>query len=162
MNRLFLDEISKEKAILWNRFDFHAVIVNTKFLELTNINKNTKVPDGGIIEYFEEGEFKGTPNGVFHDSATKIALSKFPQLDLNKKKDFLKLSHEYLFKYGVTSYMEAYVSSNVFEIYENLYSEKENFRKLPRTSLSISVRKLFFDADDEQDQTLNLLGIYFI
>jgi len=152
LNRFLLDEeISRDKALIIKRFDFHAIIANTKALEMAKITSETVAPEGGKIDFFEEGDFKGQPTGLIHDSATKLVLALLPQISEEEKVQMLKKVNDYIFSNGVTSYMDAYVSEDMYNIYAKLHSHLEDFRHLPRVSLSFSPKKLFLDYETEEE-----------
>lgn len=134
-----------------NRFDFHAVLANSKGLEIAEITKETVAPEGGKIDFFEEGEFKGQPTGLIHDSATKLLFAILPQLTDEQKVQMLAKVNRFVLSCGVTSYMDAYVSEDMFCIYRKLHSDARNFKHLPRAALSFSPKKMFMDYETEEE-----------
>ena len=61
-NRYDLDEISPDKPVWLMDLDGHSFWVNSKTLELSNIDKDTPDPEGGAIERDENGEPTGFTN----------------------------------------------------------------------------------------------------
>jgi len=156
LNKFTLDKITTDRALILNRFDLHAILVNSKFLEISKIDsENAIASEGGKIDYFEEGEFKGQLTGLFHDSATKIVLSKIPEIPKEEKIQILKDVNKYMISQGVTAFMDACVSYELFQIYKELYQNKSLTKNLARAALSISPKKLFFDIDDSDDNHNN-------
>jgi hypothetical protein len=151
-NRFLLDEeLSNDKAIIINRYDFHAIIGNSKALEIAKITYETASPEGGKIDFFDQGEFKGQPTGLLHDSATKLLLAILPQYSEEQKVHMLKKVNEYILSKGVTSYMDACVSEEMYMIYAKLHSDSDGCKFLPRASLSFSPKKLFLDYENEEE-----------
>ena len=63
-----LDEVSGDyPAIIFDSAG-HSVLVNSKAMELAGITAETPVPDGGIIEYDEQGE----PIGLLREAAIEL------------------------------------------------------------------------------------------
>jgi len=78
-----LDNINSEIPIFLVRVDGHAAWVNSKALELSNINKTTKDPDGGTIL----SDNNGNPNGLLLDNAMELVRDNIPprSSELTKK-----------------------------------------------------------------------------
>ena len=77
-----LDQISKDKPILLERADGHAVIVNSYALSLANINQATQDPFGGKINRDKEGN----PNGVLVDKASLLVENLVPKKTYKQEK----------------------------------------------------------------------------
>ncbi|MCA1032354.1 amidohydrolase [Bacillus timonensis] len=69
-----LDAISSENPMMLTRVCRHAVIVNSKALQLANINFNTVNPVGGVIVKDDKGE----PTGYLLDTAQELVKSVIP------------------------------------------------------------------------------------
>lgn len=170
INRSILDEISTEKGIILNRFDFHSVLVNTKFLEMTGLGLTNLIsPRGGKVDFFEQDAYeydrlylKGETTGHFHDSATSLVLSKLPKPSEQEMLQYLKQAEEYLISHGITAYMDAYVNTNTIHVFQKVHKDKNNYMKIPRASISISPRELFFDLDEDVSDKLSTEGIPII
>ena len=67
-DRWDLDRISTAHPILIRRCCLHAVVVNSKALEVAGIDRDYRAPDSGIVEKDKDGE----PNGILREQATKI------------------------------------------------------------------------------------------
>ena len=76
-----LDRISKENPVLIKRCCLHAVVVNTKALELAGVDKNYNAGSGGIVEKEEDG----TPNGILREQSTKVFDEIIPDPFLDKE-----------------------------------------------------------------------------
>jgi predicted amidohydrolase YtcJ len=86
-NRHDLDAISTQHPIALERADGHALVVNSKVLELAGIDSDTPDPQGGFIEK----DSKGQPTGLLVDLAMTLASNLFPSLTReNDKEAFLQ------------------------------------------------------------------------
>ena len=97
-NRWDLDKVSTEHPVLATRACGHALVVNSKALELLGITVDTPQVDGGQI-VMEDGQ----PNGVFFDNAMDMVYSAIPAPDKEDVKDMLRHACRALNEYGVTS-----------------------------------------------------------
>jgi len=87
-NRYDLDEITTNHPVILERSDGHAVVVNSKALELANITAQTKAPYGGAINRNGKAEprrGKTEPNGMLIDNAAKLVESLMPELTEARK-----------------------------------------------------------------------------
>jgi len=80
-NRYDLDKIVPNKAVILERSDGHAYVVNSKALELSQITKNTKDPFGGAINRDENGE----PTGMLIDNAGKLVSGLLDEITPERK-----------------------------------------------------------------------------
>lgn len=97
LNKEDLDAISHTNPIIVKRVCRHAAIVNTKALELLNIDNEVENPDGGSFEKVD-----GVLTGWVYDTA----MEPFESLSMNETEETLTkhLSHaiEYLYQFGIT------------------------------------------------------------
>lgn len=97
-----LDEISTEHPILIVRVCNHLSIVNSKALNLANIDEKTENPEGGIIEKDTSGQLTGKLIENAHMQMSELAsLSK---VELKKS---LEMASEVFVKNGITSIHDA-------------------------------------------------------
>ena len=90
-NRWDLDQVSKEYPVLAGRACGHALVVNSKALEILGITGDTpQVPGGQIV--MEEGQ----PNGVFLDNAMDAVYDAIPAPSREDLKDMLRLASKTL------------------------------------------------------------------
>ncbi|SES07187.1 hypothetical protein SAMN04487944_11719 [Gracilibacillus ureilyticus] len=71
-----LDELSKDIPIILTRICRHAVIVNSKALEIANISNSSKDPQGGRIIRDKEG----APTGYLLDQAQELVKDVMPTI----------------------------------------------------------------------------------
>ena len=63
-----MDSISKDNPIIIKRCCLHAVVANSKALEMASIGKNYQAGSGGIVELDKDG----MPNGILREQSTKV------------------------------------------------------------------------------------------
>ena len=63
-----MDSISKDNPIIIKRCCLHAVVANSKALEMASIGKNYQAGSGGIVEL----DKAGMPNGILREQSTKV------------------------------------------------------------------------------------------
>lgn len=87
-NRYDLDEVTTEHPVILERADGHAVVVNSKTLELANITAKTASPFGGAINKNGKNEprrGKAEPSGMLIDNAAKLVDGLMPTLTDDRK-----------------------------------------------------------------------------
>lgn len=77
-----LDKIVADSPVMLKRVCRHALVVNSKALELAGITKNTNTPPGGVIEKNEHGEL----TGQLKDQAQELIYEVLPKVS----KDYLE------------------------------------------------------------------------
>lgn len=97
-NRYDLDQVSTEIPIYISRACGHAIIANSKALELAGITSQTPQPEGGEI-VMENGQ----PNGILFDNAIDLLLSIVPPPSKEQLKEMIRSACKALNAYGVTS-----------------------------------------------------------
>ncbi|WP_285395972.1 amidohydrolase [Lysinibacillus sp. fls2-241-R2A-57] len=100
-----LDEISTEHPIMITRTCGHISIVNSKALELAEIDANTSNPDGGIIERDTNGALTGKLIEKANMRMNEIA--KYTEVELRQA---MKIASDHFVQAGITSIHEAGVS----------------------------------------------------
>lgn len=93
-NRYDLDDVTTAHPVILERADGHAVVVNSKALELSNITAQTKAPYGGAINRNGKAEprrGKTEPSGMLIDNAAKLVEDLMPELtDARKAEAYVK------------------------------------------------------------------------
>jgi len=110
-----LDEFISNKPVVLSRVDGHAVWLNSKALEMVNIDRNTKSPKGGQIVKDKNGE----PTGVLIDNATDLIREHIPQLTSEQKQYALNKAFKLLLSLGITGVHDAGISQWMFDFYKN-------------------------------------------
>lgn len=97
-NRYDLDCVSNKCPVCAVRACGHALVVNSKALEMLGITSDTKSPDGGEI-CMDDGE----PNGIFFDNAMDLVLLRIPAPEKAEVKQMIRKASKSLNAYGITS-----------------------------------------------------------
>jgi len=87
-NRYDLDEVTTQHPVILERADGHAVVVNSKTLQLAKITKLTPSPFGGAINKNGKDEprrGKTEPSGMLIDNAAKLVEGLMPTLTADRK-----------------------------------------------------------------------------
>jgi hypothetical protein len=98
-DRYLLDKISNNIPILVKRRCLHIGFVNSKALELAQIDKDTPDPEGGKILR----DKKGFPTGVLQDESISMVDDLVMEKQRDKFKNIIKNSFEEFLSFGITS-----------------------------------------------------------
>ena len=93
-SRADLDTVSRDYPVCAVRACGHALVVNSKALEILNITADTPSPAGGEIDF---------ENGRFFDNAMDPVLNAVPVPDKQTLKDYIRAACLQLNKQGITS-----------------------------------------------------------
>lgn len=96
-HRMELDEITDSHPMILSRVCRHAVLVNSKALELAGITKDTLSPAGGVIVKDENGE----PTGYLLDQAQELVKAVIPKATEEYLYTALKMSIEDCLRLGL-------------------------------------------------------------
>lgn len=97
----------------------HASLANKKAMEMFEINKKSKDPDGG--EIFRD--ISGNPTGIFNETAQgKI---KPPSYSFDEQIKALKLANKHALENGITSFHDAGSDFNDIQAYKTLSENNE-------------------------------------
>ena len=97
-NRWDLDKVSEEFPVCAIRACGHAMVVNSKALELLNITADTPQCPGGEIVMEQ-----GVPNGILFDNAMDLVYAAIPAPEKDDIKHMLRAGSQLLNSYGITS-----------------------------------------------------------
>lgn len=116
----FLDTLNINNPIVLKHKSEHMGVFNKKALELLDITKNTKSPEGGKIE-IENGNL----TGYLEETAFVSYLKKVPFTSMDKLlKAYEKAQEEYI-SYGITTIQEGYMSKELLNIYKVLVDQNK-------------------------------------
>lgn len=118
-----LDKISADKPIALTSDDGHSLWVNSAALKLAGITKDTKNPEGGIIEHDKAGE----PSGTLREKAMDLVLSKIGGYTVEQYKAGIEEYQHKAVERGVTTVRDPDMLryANVLEAYEGLAKENK-------------------------------------
>lgn len=114
-----LDEIFPNIPIALRRVDGHALLVNSKTLELAGITKDTKIAGGEII--LKNGE----PSGVLIDNAMDPVNKIIPVPDLEFSAKALKDAEKYVLSFGLTTIDDAGLDTEIIDLIDSLQRSGE-------------------------------------
>jgi predicted amidohydrolase YtcJ len=97
-HKSFLDEIVPDRPVFIIDETGHNILANSKTLELAGITKNSKDPDGGIIERDPE---TGEPTGTLRETAMNFVMPLVPQPTAMEQIDAARLAAKTLSAYGI-------------------------------------------------------------
>lgn len=92
-----LDEISSDNPMMLTRVCRHAILANSKAMELAAIDGETQDPQGGIIDRDEQGEV----TGYFLDTAQELIKEAMPAVSQNYLEQVIKIAVEDLHLKGL-------------------------------------------------------------
>ena len=129
--RYDLDEPAPRNPVTLTRAGGHSGVGNSLALEVSGITQDTPQPEGGVIEYYEDGEL----NGVIRETHGMIGAGLIPEAS----EEELHETHMQVLRdqlaLGITSVVQAGVSPRGFERWERIYEEVGN--ELPRANVQI-------------------------
>ena len=101
-----LDKAVSDKPVILTSADGHSVWVNSKALEMAGITKDTKDPDGGIIQRDPD---TGEPAGLLQEAAANLVEDLKPEYTKEEYKEAIKWLQEWLNERGITTVYDAMV-----------------------------------------------------
>ncbi|RME99265.1 MAG: amidohydrolase, partial [Bacteroidetes bacterium] len=129
-SRYLLDSLVADRPVYLTSTDGHSAWVNSKALELAQINADTKDPTGGVIERQPDGE----PSGVLREYAMRLVSRLIPPQSFTEKVQALELAMHEAHRVGVTAWIDAAVDEESIKAYLEL--ERQGKLKLD-VSLSL-------------------------
>ncbi|MDN3653219.1 amidohydrolase family protein [Thalassotalea ponticola] len=116
-----LDRVIADKPVVLARIDGHAIWVNSKAMQLANIDRHTDDVDGGEIVRDSDGN----PTGVFIDNAMQLVYDTIPDMTVAEKEHALTMAMQSLAAVGLTSVHDAGINSDNLQAYKNLSTRKQ-------------------------------------
>jgi predicted amidohydrolase YtcJ len=128
--RADLDEAAPNNPVMLTRAGGHSGVANSLALSLAGIDRNTPQPEGGVIEYDENGE----PNGVIRERQGMVG-----RLVPNATPEELRETHVQVLRdqlsLGITSVIQAGENPRGFARWESIYEEFGT--ELPRAVVQV-------------------------
>ena len=116
-----LDKVSKIKPIYLIRTCAHIAVCNSKALELADINRDTIVPEGGVMQIGADYR----PNGVFAETALGLIANKIPAYSKEDLKIMVRAARQELYQYGITAATDPAVDPLLLEAYHEMNADKQ-------------------------------------
>jgi predicted amidohydrolase YtcJ len=111
-----LDSIQIDKPICVTRTCAHQIIVNSKALEIAEIDLDTAVPAGGEMKLLTDG----TVSGHFTETAIGLILSKIPRYTKAELRHMVLAAQEHLLQLGITSATDPAVDRDLLSVYKEM------------------------------------------
>ena len=135
-----MDSISKDNPIIIKRCCLHAVVANSKALEMASIGKNYQAGSGGIVEL----DKNGMPNGILREQSTKVFddILPDPLKDIEVQKRIMQNVLNDMSSKGITT-IHTY-AAKIWQYNEdiNIYKNFEKEGKLP-LRVTVCIDELF-------------------
>lgn len=112
-----LDSLFPDTPVSLRRIDGHAMLVNSKALELAGITSKTKVAGGEIV--LENGE----PTGIIIDAPMGLISKTFPKITNEVLTKALLEAEKICLQYGLTTVDDAGLDRNIIELIDALQNE---------------------------------------
>jgi predicted amidohydrolase YtcJ len=130
--RADLDAAAPANPVMMTRAGGHSAVFNSLALELGKVTRDTRDPEGGVIERDESGE----PSGVIREEQEIIAKLIPPAPPAELRASFIGNLRK-LLPLGITSIVQAGVNvDDGFRMWESVY--REHGATLPRATVQIS------------------------
>lgn len=98
-DRKVLDSLIDDRPLIITRACYHAAALNSKALELAEINKATEAPESGRISRYKDGR----PDGRLYDSAMNLLEDNLPKPDADSIAKTMASATKKLLAEGITS-----------------------------------------------------------
>jgi len=115
-SRWDLDAVAPDNPVILERADGHAVVVNSKALEMAGVDKTTKAPFGGDILHGKDGE----PTGMLIDNAGNLVSGLIGELTPERKEAAYIKGAEVYADYGWTGIHSMSVDPSDIALIERL------------------------------------------
>ena len=113
-----LDAAFPNIPVVLNRVDGHAIIVNSKALQMAGITKNTNA-DGGQIELVN-----GEPTGILVDNPMELVFKIIPKPTRKIQIAALLDAEKVMFDYGLTTVNDAGLDPDIINLMDSLQKAK--------------------------------------
>ena len=129
-----MNSISKDNPVIIKRCCLHAVVANSKALEMAGIGKNYQAGSGGIVELDKDG----MPNGILREQCTKVFddILPDPLKDIEVQKKIMQDVLNDMSSKGITT-IHTY-AAKIWQYNEDI-SIYKNFEKEGKLPLRVTV-----------------------
>jgi len=113
-----LDKYFPDLPIYLTRIDYHAAVASSKAMEVAGLDSAYSV-EGGLISIDENGD----PDGILIDNAMQLVAQYIPKDQNSELLKILRRSQDSLFSVGLTSIVDAGLTSQQIESLKIFYNE---------------------------------------
>ena len=117
-SKAILDKYFPDTPVVLHRIDGHAIIVNSKVLNMAGITKDTPV-SGGQIEIKD-----GQPTGILVDNPMNLVFDIIPKPSRKTQIAALLDAEKIMFDYGLTTVNDAGLDPNIIQLMDSLQKAK--------------------------------------
>jgi len=117
-NAAFLDKVAPNNPVLLTDESHHSSWANSKALEIGGITRDTKDPEGGVIER----DAKGNPTGVLREAAA-FGFRGAPAPSEELKRKAVALASRQMLAQGITSFTDALIGTDNMKTMSDLSGE---------------------------------------
>ena len=118
-----LDKVAPDNPVILGRADGHAVVVNSKALEIAGITKATEDPQGGKIL---RDQYSGEATGLLIDRAMSLVRQYMPSDESPEiQREYAKKADEVALAYGLTQVHDMGSSFDTVDLWKNMYENDE-------------------------------------
>jgi predicted amidohydrolase YtcJ len=139
-----LDSLFPDIPVALRRIDGHALLVNSKALELAGITSETKMEGGEVI--LKDGKL----TGVLIDSPMSLVMKTFPKMTNKYASQGLKDAEKICLELGLTTVNDAGLEKNIIELIDSLQQAGE---------MSLRVYAMVSNTQENLDYYLDEKGI---
>ncbi|MBG44194.1 MAG: amidohydrolase [Aequorivita sp.] len=146
-----LDSLFPDTPVSLRRIDGHAMLVNSKALELAGITSETKVAGGEIV--LENGE----PTGIIIDAPMQLIWETFPEITPEVSEQALLEAEKICIQYGLTTVDDAGLDRDIIELIDQLQKEEKfKLRMYAMVSNSPENRDYYLNKGVYKTERLNV------
>ena len=114
-DKSLLDEAFPNTPVYLTRIDGHAALVNSKALELAEVNATSKA-EGGMVQLKN-----GQPTGILVDNAQRLVGRVIPSATPDEKRQMLKAAEKTCLALGLTTVSDAGLSRADIELIDEMH-----------------------------------------
>ena len=148
-SRFDLDAVVSDLPVVLLRACHHIGVVNSKAIDILDIDSNTPDPPGGLIDKDKDG-----PTGILREEALKLVTPHIENFDETTRKKIFKLGLEECAKVGLTS-----VHTNDPKAWQTYFALAENDELPVRVFLTLPYKDFEENPDIQEGQGSGLFSI---
>lgn len=153
LTRWEIDGVAPENPVYLTQTG-HDAMCNSHALRLAGITKDTTDIPGGIIERDPK---TGEPNGVLHEAALYLVRDLVPPWTPDKQVEIYKESMKYCNRFGITSNVPGFLSSDSFKIYQSILVNREMTVRVSGNYVPVAVQ---MPSPSEWEEIVSKIGFY--
>ncbi len=147
-DKTLLDDVVPDRPVFLSSKDGHSAWVNSKALQIAEIDRTTPNPDDGIIDRDPE---TGEAVGSLQETAIALVADVIPEHTAEERIEALRYARDMLHRLGVTSIQTGYSEERNLVAYQTMDAAGElNLRV---------VASLYWDAGADEGQVARLIEL---